>query len=134
MARTKRRKAAALALVAVGVAGLSIASAAQLNLNSASLGAGMTAVASCQEEPIDVGFANSYSTAAERYDATAVTLSNVQEACQGLSLKITLTDADGVVLGTELTGTVATAASGSYALSTPVSAEDVTGVAVVIYS
>lgn len=142
MARTKRRKAAALALVAVGVAGLSIASAAQLNIGSASLGAGTTVVASCQPTgddlpAIQVGFDNEFVTG--QYYATKVTLDKVASACRGLDVKVTLTDSDGDPLQ-EITGVIGDinpGTTGSWSTeegSLSVPAADIEGVAVVIYS
>ena len=130
----KTRKAAALALAFVGVAGLSVASAAQLNLGSGNLGAGTPVVASCQgETPINVTFESTFTPGAgAEYKATSLSLDSIETACQGLDYKVTLTDSDGAVLGTEATGTV----SGS-SLSVPLSdvpAKDVANVAVVIHS
>ena len=56
---TKGRKSAAIALAVVGVAGLSLASAAQLTVNSSSLGAGTSVVASC-DDAITVGYSTIY--------------------------------------------------------------------------
>ena len=61
-----RRKSAALALAVVGVAGLSLASAATLNVNSQTLGAGTTIVASC-DDAVDVAFTSSYDAASKKW-------------------------------------------------------------------
>ena len=131
---SKRRKTAALALAFVGVAGLSIASAAQLNLGTSSLGAGTTVVASCQpkETLIKVGFTNSF--AAGKYMTTHVVLSEVDGNCKGLNYKVTLTDEFGNTLGEESAGEIGGAGTTTIDLAPTVSAADVTGVAVVIYS
>ena len=128
------RKTAAIALGIVGVAGLSLASAAQLNLSSGSLGAGTTVIATCQdEEPIAVNFESSFVPGADaEYKASSLKLSSIAPACNGQTYKVTLSDADGAVIGEEATGTVA-----GTSLSVPlgnVSAEDVANVAVVIHS
>lgn len=127
----KTRKTAALALAFVGVAGLSVASAAQLNLGSGSLSAGTTVVASCQADtPVGVSFDTAFS--GTEYKATNLNLDSIKTACNGLDYKVTLTNAEGTVLGTEATGKV----SGT-SLSIPltdVSAKDVANVAVVIHS
>ena len=135
MTTTKnRRKGAALALAFLGVAGLSLASAAQLNLGTGSLGAGTTVVASCQADaPISVNFESAFTPGADAgYKASSLTLSSINAACEGQTYKVTLTDSDGAVLGSESTGTV----SGT-SVTIPlqdVSAEDVDNVAVVIHS
>lgn len=134
MASARTRKTAALALAFVGVAGLSLASAAQLNLGSGNIGAGTTVVASCQgETPISVNFESTFVPGVDaEYKASSINLSSIATACEGLDYKVTLTDSDGSVLGTEATGTV----SGT-SLSVPltdVPAKDVANVAVVIHS
>lgn len=98
-----RRKSAAIALAVVGVAGLSLASAAQLNVNSASLGAGTDVVASCDTDGINVAFANAFDTGG--YTATAVTLSGVAGACDNNAVRVTVADVDGESLG-EVTGSI----------------------------
>ncbi|MEB7503845.1 hypothetical protein [Arthrobacter koreensis] len=131
----KTRKAAALGLAVLGVAGLSLASAAQLNLGTGSIGAGTTVIASCQPEetPINVAFDSAFSGGSNPgYEATALNLTSIDPACNGHDYKVTLTDADGSVLGQEATGTV----SGT-SLTVPltdVPAKDVSNVAVVIHS
>lgn len=134
MTSSKRRKTAALALAFVGVAGLSIASAAQLNLGTGSLGAGTTVVASCQTTgPIAVGFESAFAPGAgAEYKTSSLTLKSIDPACVGLKYKVTLTDSAGAVLGTEATGSVATATV--TVPLTGVSAKAVSNVAVVIYS
>ena len=133
MASSKNRKAAALALAVVGVAGLSIASAAQLNVGSASLGAGQSVVASCQPTTgpaIKVGFENTFATGS--YKASKLVLSDVAAACAGLNVKVTLTGAGGAAIGSELT---TTAVTGSTPITLPnVDAAAITGVSVVIFS
>ena len=134
MTSSKRRKTAALALAFVGVAGLSIASAAQLNLGTGSLGAGTTVVASCQTTgPIAVSFESSFAPGVgAEYKASSLTLKSIDAACVGLKYKVTLTDSAGALVGTEATGSVATAT-----LAVPltgVSAKAITNVSVVIYS
>ena len=135
MTTNNRRKTAGIALGVVGIAGLSIASAAQLNLDSGSLGAGTTVVASCQgqETPIDVGFENTFAPGADAgYKASSLNLTSIDAACDGLKYKVTLSDSDGAVLGDEATGVV----SGT-SLTVPlrdVPAEDVANVSVVFHS
>lgn len=129
-----RRKSAAVALAVLGVAGLSLASAAQLTVNSQSLGAGNTVVASCDTDGIAVAFANSLN-AGNTYDTTAVNLSGVNAACNGLSYKVQLLQGTPTKtpLGAEQTGTLGVASGAStITLSSAVSAASVTGVSVVI--
>ena len=137
MTSSKRRKTAALALAFVGVAGLSIASAAQLNLGTASLGAGTSVVASCQTSgSIGVSFTNAFvggtSAVPGKYQTTEVVLKAVDTACVGLNYKVTLTNSAGVAIGSESPGKIL--AAGTVTIPVSASAAEVTGVSVVIYS
>jgi hypothetical protein len=130
-----RRRSAAVVLGIVGVAGLGIASAAQLNVNSGSLGAGAGVVASCQPAgtPITVSFTTAFASGA--YQATGVTLSNVDATCDTRAYRISLENSSGVAIGTEMTGTV-TLAGGAFsaAIAPNQPASSIAGVAVVISS
>jgi len=123
-----RRKSAAIALAVVGVAGLTLASAAQLNVNSATLGAGTDVVASCDTDGVAVGFTNAYNATSKEYDTSAVTLAGVNGACDGLAIDITVSNAAGVSLAS-FSGTV----GGPYTLSTAVAAKSIVNVSVVIH-
>ena len=124
-----RRKSAAIALAIIGIAGLSLASAAQLNVNSASLGAGADVVASCDTDGIDVGFVNSYVGGV--YVTTGVVLSLVAPACDGFDVDVTLAD-DLDVLLDDVSGTIVT--GGTTTISgLSAAAADVELVAVVIH-
>ena len=94
-ANLMRRRSAAVVLGIVGVAVLGIASAAQLNVKSGSLGAGTGVVTSCQPAgtPITVSFTTIFSTGA--YRATAITLSGIDRACDGLNYKIQVLGTSG---------------------------------------
>lgn len=129
MAFVTRRKTAAAALVVVGIAGLSIASAAQLNIKeTASLGAGETVVAACQTDgAIEVSFANAFAEGA--YQTTAVNLTNVDAACNGLNYLVTV---DAGSATPEKRGKVVEGTT-TITLDSPVAAADVDGVAVVIF-
>ena len=122
-----RRKSAAVALAVVGIAGLTLASAAQLNINSASLGAGTEVVASCDTDGVDVGFETAYGTVG--YNATDVNVTDIAATCDGQDIAITLTDAGGVV--EEVTGVVS--GTSFTAAITDYDAELITGVSIVIH-
>lgn len=129
-----RRRLAAVVLGIVGVAGLGLASASQVTLGSGTLGVGSAMVASCQgAAPITVSFTSAFASGA--YQATAVTLSNVNAACAGRAYRIRLVNSSGVAIGTEMTGTVTLTAGAFTATITsnqPVSS--IASVAVVISS
>lgn len=130
---SSRRKSAAIALAVVGVAGLSIASAAQLNVDNSSLGAGNSIVTSCQpaDTPITVGFTSTF--ASGEYETAAVNLGNIDEACGGQALNLTVVDDSGAALATatEITLPGTPAASTVVAIG-PTAASAIAGVSVVI--
>jgi hypothetical protein len=129
---SKGRKSAAIALAVVGVAGLSLASAAQLTVNSASLGAGTSVVASCDTDGIAVTYTNVYSAASGVYNTSAVQLTGVAAACNGLTYRVQLQGTGGAALGAEVTGTVAgTTVTATLAVAQP--AASILGISVVIY-
>lgn len=117
-------------LAGVGVAGLVGAAAASLDLTTSSLGADAQVVASCDTDGIDVNWITGYNALEQRFDLEDIELSDVAPACDGLDLEIVITDASDVSIATfsgSATSTVTTAA-----LLTPVDAELVEGIAVVI--
>ena len=120
-----RRKSAAIAIAIVGIAGLSLAAAAQLNVNASSLGAGTDLVASC-DNAVDVDFTNSVVSGA--YVVSSVTVSGIAEACEGLTIGITVegqTPAEKVIAEDQT--------SVSFTLSPAVAANLLEDVAVIIY-
>lgn len=135
------RRVLALAVAVVALAGLSLASASQLSVNGRTLQAGVGAVVDCQpaSQAIKVSFTSTFSTSA--YQTTAVTLSNVDVACQGLKYRLQVLntsgapiDVNGSTAGTDLGGTV-TLASNALTVSIPATATASIGrVALVIYS
>jgi len=126
-----RRKAAAIAIAVIGVAGLSLASAAQLNINSASLGAGTDVVASCDADGVAVGFETEYGTAT--YNATDVNVTGIAAACAGQDIRITVTDG-GTAVGAEIVGSVPVGGGTFTApLSVAYDAELIDGVSIVIH-
>jgi hypothetical protein len=135
MNTTKRILGGAAVAIAVfgGVYGL----AATLNVNSDSLGAGTSAVAVCQTGTVAVGYGATYSAGAPGYQATTVTLGNLDTnsstGCGGKAVRVTLTGpgASNASLG-EQTGTAPTSGTSMNLSFTGVKASDVTGVHVVI--
>jgi hypothetical protein len=131
-----KRTLTAIAIV-IGVFAAVFAFADSLSLTSASLGAGSSAVAACQAAPVNVTYTPSYQSGLPGYEATTVTLNNLNEAagaCGGKAARVTLTGpgASNASLG-EQTATLATGAGTTQAFTfSGVKAADVTGVHVVI--
>lgn len=100
------------------------------------LGADAEVVASCDTDGVALAFQRAYdsTTAPSGYKVSAVTVSAVNDACDGQSVSITLTDAAGVVLS-EGTQTMP-AATGTFSHTIPVTplkpAENVANAHVVI--
>jgi hypothetical protein len=117
-------------LAGVGVAGLVGAAAASLDLTSNSLGADAQVVASCDTDGITVDWVTGYNAAAQRFDLEDIELTGVAPECDGLDLEIVITDDNDAEIasfsGSATTGTT------TAALSLPVDAELVEGIAVVI--
>ena len=132
--KSRRLGRGAVAVVA-GIAAISAtrASAASLGgVTSASYGADVGVVGSCDTDGVSLAFTNTYDSTLGRYQTTTVTVSGVNAACAAKSLILTLKDAAGASLGT---GTVASIAGTSVAvaLTAPgANASAVTGAAVVI--
>jgi len=134
---TKGRKSAAIALAVVGVAGLSLASAAQLTINNSSLGAGTSVVASCQPgaPAISVTYTNVYSASTGVYNTSAVQLSGIAAACNGLKYQVQVQGTGGAALGAEATGTLpASGTTATVTLAVAQPAASILGISVVIYS
>jgi membrane-bound inhibitor of C-type lysozyme len=110
--------------------------AASLGVSSGSLGAGNSAVASCQSTTLTVSYATAYSASLPGYAVGVVTASGLDTTaghCASKAFKVTLVNGSNTSLG-EVTGT--TPASGTTFTadftSASVSAAGVTGVHVVI--
>ena len=121
-------------LLALGAGGAAtaavVASAATLGtVDSTDLGAGNSVIASCDTaDGIGVSYTTSYG--AGDYKVASVTLDDLDAACVGQAVKITLYDDSGTSLGTA-SGTVVDDSDDFAVAALPV-AEDVEGVAVVI--
>jgi len=127
-----RRRLAAVVLGIVGVVGLGLASASQVTVGSGTLGVGTAMVASCQgAAPITASFATTFASGA--YQATGITLSNVNSDCVGKAYRIQLLNGSGVAIGNEMTGTV-TGGAFTATITANQPASSIASVAVVISS
>lgn len=104
-------------------------------LTSDKLGADDAVVAACDTDGVTTAYTNAYSTTGTAgYKVSAVTVGGIADACDGDTLKVSLTGSGGTSLG-EGTLTVPTGAGTTAAVSVAaanVLAESVTGVHVVI--
>jgi len=127
---TVRKKIVAIlsALLVVGIVGA--ASAATLGgLNSENLGADTTVVASCDNDGIDLGYTSAFS--AGEYAVSAVVLSDVDAACAGQDVEVTLVDGAGASVG-QVAAVAGGAGTVTLTLTAPVAARLVEGAAAVI--
>lgn len=95
-----RRMVAAL-LAGLTVFGAVFASAASLGgITSGSVGADNAAVASCDTDGVTTSYATSWDSTDDRYEITSVTVTNVNNACDGRTLSVSLLNATSDQVGT----------------------------------
>lgn len=93
------------------VAWTGAAAASSLPLSSSSLGAGTADVTSCDSSGVDFRYAIDGSSS-----VTAVTVTNIDAACRGATLRLTLTNA-GIEVGAGSVQLPATSWTGTYVVS-----------------
>ena len=102
-------------------------------ITSNDVGADNTAVASCDTNGVTTSYATGWDTTDKRYEITSVTVGGVNDACDGDTLSVSLTDSTGAQIGS---GSVAiptsAATSHTVTMSTAPSAQLTTGVHVLI--
>lgn len=113
--------------------GVVAATAASLGgVTSQSVGADVAAVSSCDTDGVNVTYTHVYDSTDGRYEVTQVAVTNINAACNGRSIRVTLKNTGNTSLG-EATGTVASGALAATAVSPGADSSAVTGVAVVIF-
>jgi hypothetical protein len=126
------RKRLSIALGGAAALGLAVASAASLGpMSSKSLGAGDTVVQSCDEDGLAVAYTNSYDNATGKYRTTGVSITGLADACDGLTIAVTLRDGSKVAVASG-TATASKLSPTQSVAVTPVAAETVAGAAIVI--
>lgn len=100
-------------------------------VTTGTVGDSATVIASCDTNGVTTAFGTpTWDATNKRYGVTTLNVTSIDAACNGLTIKVTLTDSSGASLG-EATGTVASGAA-SLTFSPSVSAASVTGMEVVI--
>lgn len=79
-----------LGLAAAGVAGGSAATLGAINARS--IGSSGSVVTSCDTNGLTLDYTYTYDLASARYNATTVTAAGINSACNGQTLRITVTD------------------------------------------
>ena len=102
-------------------------------ITGSTVGADNTAVGSCDTDGVTTSYATSWDATDKRYEVTTVTVAAVNDACDGKSMSVSLTDTTGAQIGT---GTLAipssVATSHAVTMTTASSAALTLGIHVVI--
>lgn len=132
-----------LALIAIGAISFGVISAAAASLGTfngnGTLGAATTTVAACNggSGTVTVTYTTEWDATDEQYEVNTATIVFSTSGCDNLSGKVTLVDTSGASIGEETftvgDGTPDPASTGVADFSADdVSAEDVTGIAIVV--
>ncbi len=130
--KSKGKRVLIAGIAGTAVFGAVVASAASLGtITTQSLGAANSVVASCDTDGVDLNFTGSnYTSPGPNYGTTTITVTNINTACNGKPIKVTLKNAANGSL-VEFTGVVA---AGAFAPAAAlVDDELVVGSAIVIY-
>jgi hypothetical protein len=85
-------------------------------VTSGKVGADNTTVASCDTDGVTTSYATAWDATNKRYAITSVTVSGVNDACDGQTLSVSLTDSSGTSLATGSTA-IPTSAATAFAVS-----------------
>jgi len=128
----KSRKAAAVALIALAGLGVRTASAAGADFSAKELFIGSSTAEQCGSSAVEVDYEVAYDAALTGYGVTGAQLSGLDEQCMGYDVIVSLSGPGGATLAE-----MAAVVSGAEMLvqvpvGTPVAAEQLTGVSVVL--
>jgi hypothetical protein len=128
-----RRSVLTAAVAGVAVSGIVGAAAATLGgLTGGTVGADDAVVAACDTDGIAVGYTTAYSATAQTYQVSAVNFTTVNAACSGKAASVTLRNGTTNLGTTDVASITVTTNAFSITLGTPVSANQVTGISLVI--
>ncbi|WP_024285686.1 hypothetical protein [Cellulomonas sp. KRMCY2] len=132
MISNKNRKAASVALVAVALVGVRTASAAGVDLGGQEILIGSSTAEQCNSSQVQIDYDVAYDAALQGYGVSATQLSGLDERCQGYDVIVTLSGPGGAPLA-EMTAVVdASQMRVVVPATTPVAAEQLTGVSIVL--
>ena len=96
------RKRVLLAVLAglIVFAGVFAIAASLGGITSTKVGADNTVVASCDTDGVSTSYATAWDATDKRYEVTSVTVSGVNDVCDGETLSVSLTDSTGAQIGT----------------------------------
>jgi hypothetical protein len=111
---------------------IAFASAATIGtVTDAGIGSGNTVVASCDTDGVNTAYVYTYSASTPGYNVTNVNVTNINAACNGKNISVTVAKSDGSTPATG-TGTVASGAANNIAVSPAITAANAGAVYVVI--
>jgi hypothetical protein len=111
---------------------IALASAATIGtVTDSGIGAGNTVVASCDTDGVNTAYTTAYSASTPGYNVTAVNVTNINAACNGKAISVTVAKSDGSTPATG-TSTVASGAANNIAVSPAIPASNAGQVYVVI--
>jgi hypothetical protein len=128
----RARKAATVALVALAVLGVRAASASGLGMSPQELLVGNTTAEQCSSSQVTVDYDVAYDAELKGYGISAAQLSGLDERCQGYDLIVSLSGPGGATLAEMTTVVDGAEMRVEVPAATPVSAEQLAGVAVVL--
>lgn len=131
MSATNRR-ATAVALVAMALAGLPTANALGSSLSVPGLLIGESGSEACGSSTVEVDYEVAYDADLGGYGVSATQLSGLDERCQGYEVIVSLNGPGGAPLAEMASVVEATQMRVAVPAGTPVSAEQLTGVSVVL--
>ncbi len=115
------------------IAGIAGASAASLGgVTAGSLGSDDSVVAACDTDGIAIAYTSAYNAAAQQYQVTAVNFSGVNAACTAKAASVTLRNGTTALATVNAASITVAANAFSMTLGTPVAANSVNGVSLVI--
>lgn len=128
----RNRKAASVALVAVALVGVRTASAAGAGLGGQAILIGSGTAEQCGSSQVQIDYDVAYDAALQGYGVSAARLSGLDERCQGYDVVVSLSGPGGAALA-EMTAVVdASQMRVVVPAATPVAAEQLTGVSIVL--
>jgi hypothetical protein len=111
---------------------IALASAATIGtVTDSGVGAGNTVVASCDTDGVNTAYTTAYSASTPGYSVTAVSVTNINAACNGKTISVTVAKSDGTTPASG-TGAVASGAANNIAVSPAIPAANAAQVYVVI--
>jgi len=123
---------ASVALLALALLGIRAAGALGADSLTGSVLVGGLATDACSTSPVAIDYDTAYDFALQGYGVSAARLSGLDERCHGYDVVVTLNGPGGVPLATMSGQVEATQIRVAVPAATPVSAEQLTGVSVVL--